>query len=702
MFHSIRRCGVDALLFLMISLIISPLLFQSFSIQFLTNLHAQAPNRINLARILLDDALDALKKNDATKALMRLNLASQVISANETLPLNESKSNSLQLAKIFIDDASDAVKSGVFDKASQRILLAEQQLPLGSLIPIQSQIPNSKKQPLVFDQKVNLVNESDITLRGVDPINKSLTFSIIKYPSKGSLILTKVNSSSVNATYYPSQDGILKDSFSYKANDGVSDSNIGKVSITYSSPQTSDIENTTTNIQPQSVNQSLQEQEQPPPNNTNPLSTVWTVSIVSGASDMGDRAYSPDSVNIWSGDTVKWINDDTQFHTVTSGAGPSDSMKGNEFDSGLSGPNALTRNGKTFSHTFTESGEFPYYCQLHPTMVGKVVVSKSEKNPNAESSQQQTPNIDTGSFDSYNNSTYGISIDFPSDWTHQGGNKSGTVTDVVSFFSPENDSYIELRISVDEVSNSESLEKYRSDSVDGFLTDPNFQNFVLSDGTDRLYWADPLSGHRVYKIVGTYQDPETKSTQKIMEIGTITGENLAYIIRFYADPTKFSYYLPTIQKMIDSFEINNNRTETPIVPEESPPINNITNPLPEVQPSPEQQPSSNAEPNPSGYSGIDYTGICSKLQPVLVNSCDTLVNPDGSLTFDGTHAMHCIRNGILLGTGASLFGVPLPLVLKGLSILAAAPTGCGEVVQMSGFSLLNNIGSLHSLVNLLP
>ncbi len=52
--------------------------------------------------------------------------------------------------------------------------------------------------------------------------------------------------------------------------------------------------------------------------------------------------------------------------------------------------------------------------------------------------------------------------------------------------------------------------------------------------------------------------------------------------------------------------------------------------------------------------GPDYSGICETLQPVLIQSCDTLVNDDGSLTPDGTHAIHCIRNGILLGTGASL------------------------------------------------
>jgi plastocyanin len=245
------------------------------------------------------------------------------------------------------------------------------------------------------------------------------------------------------------------------------------------------------------VNQSLLEQEQLQ-NNLHLIPKHWTVSIVPEASDMGDRAYSPDSINIRLGDTVKWINDDTQFRTVTSGAGLSDSIKGNEFNSGLSAPNVLTRNGKTFTRTFMQSGEYPYFCQLHPTMVGKVVVSNSDENPNTERSQQQlsekrsqeqTLNIDTGTFDSYNNSTYGINIDYPSDWTLQGGNKSGTVTDIVSFFSLENDSYIVLTISVEEVSNNESLEKYRSDSVDGYLTNTNFQNFVLSDDTDRLYWA---------------------------------------------------------------------------------------------------------------------------------------------------------------------------------------------------------------------
>jgi plastocyanin len=104
---------------------------------------------------------------------------------------------------------------------------------------------------------------------------------------------------------------------------------------------------------------------------------VVKVSIVPGASTLGDKAFSPNPVTVKQGGTVTWINNDNQFHTVTSGSPSSTggAAAGKVFDSGLSGPNALTMKGKTFSHTFNEKGVFPYFCQLHPTMIGKVIVT---------------------------------------------------------------------------------------------------------------------------------------------------------------------------------------------------------------------------------------------------------------------------------------------------------------------------------------
>ncbi len=96
------------------------------------------------------------------------------------------------------------------------------------------------------------------------------------------------------------------------------------------------------------------------------------VSIVPGASTLADKAFSPNPINVKIGGSVTWTNKDNVAHTVTSGTGPSDPNKGKEFDSGLS---TLLAPGKTFSHTFKTAGEIPYFCQIHPTMVGKIAVS---------------------------------------------------------------------------------------------------------------------------------------------------------------------------------------------------------------------------------------------------------------------------------------------------------------------------------------
>ena len=57
-----------------------------------------------------------------------------------------------------------------------------------------------------------------------------------------------------------------------------------------------------------------------------------------------------------------------ETHTVTSGAGANESNLGKQFDSGLIGPK------QTFTQAFKTAGEFIYFCQIHPAMVGTVTV----------------------------------------------------------------------------------------------------------------------------------------------------------------------------------------------------------------------------------------------------------------------------------------------------------------------------------------
>jgi len=94
------------------------------------------------------------------------------------------------------------------------------------------------------------------------------------------------------------------------------------------------------------------------------------VSIPEGTSVRGcettDECYIPFGVKIDVGDEVIWTIEDMAFHTVTSGNptdGPDDL-----FDSGM------FKIDEQFSHKFEESGNFDYFCTLHPWMEGIVVV----------------------------------------------------------------------------------------------------------------------------------------------------------------------------------------------------------------------------------------------------------------------------------------------------------------------------------------
>jgi plastocyanin len=99
--------------------------------------------------------------------------------------------------------------------------------------------------------------------------------------------------------------------------------------------------------------------------------TGTSVSIVSGSSSLTDTAYQPNPIQVSVGNTVTWTNNDAQPHTVTSG---SNGQPDNKFNSS---PNfsPLVNPGQTFSFTFTQAGNYPYFCSLHPNMVGTVSVS---------------------------------------------------------------------------------------------------------------------------------------------------------------------------------------------------------------------------------------------------------------------------------------------------------------------------------------
>jgi plastocyanin len=71
-------------------------------------------------------------------------------------------------------------------------------------------------------------------------------------------------------------------------------------------------------------------------------------------------AFTPSSITVSVGTTIKWTNKDAVTHNVTSNTGV--------FSSGDMG------NGATFSFQFNTAGTYPYTCTIHPTMTGSVTV----------------------------------------------------------------------------------------------------------------------------------------------------------------------------------------------------------------------------------------------------------------------------------------------------------------------------------------
>ncbi|MGY5151444.1 MAG: plastocyanin/azurin family copper-binding protein [Candidatus Nitrosopumilus sp. bin_6a] len=83
--------------------------------------------------------------------------------------------------------------------------------------------------------------------------------------------------------------------------------------------------------------------------------------------DETNECYIPYHVTVSAGQEITWSNDDSAAHTVTSGtpAGGPDGI----FDS------SLFMAGGTFSVTLNEAGEYPYFCMVHPWMIGIVTVN---------------------------------------------------------------------------------------------------------------------------------------------------------------------------------------------------------------------------------------------------------------------------------------------------------------------------------------
>src|ERR687895_175417 len=158
-------------------------------------------------------------------------------------------------------------------------------------------------------------------------------------------------------------------------------------------------------------------------------------------------------------------------------------------------------------------------------------------------------------FKRYENPTYGINIQYPSNWRIDEGDvyADDYVTDIVSFIAPitsnTEDYAPSLSISIDNPppNLNENLNEYLTRITSEYSdTYEDFQ--VIESDTNSI-----LSGYPAYEIVFT--DEEDGIDYKTMEIGTIIGDKIYFVTYYAEEEEQYSDYLPTIQKMVSSLEM---------------------------------------------------------------------------------------------------------------------------------------------------
>jgi predicted secreted protein with PEFG-CTERM motif len=113
--------------------------------------------------------------------------------------------------------------------------------------------------------------------------------------------------------------------------------------------------------------------------------SIPTGTSVPGCEKTPEGCYIPLKVTVDVGGEVTWTNNDSAAHTVTSGTAK-DGPDG-KFDS------SLFMAGKTYSVKFTDykPGTYPYFCMVHPWMVGDVIVQAAGMEEPKEKPMETIP-----------------------------------------------------------------------------------------------------------------------------------------------------------------------------------------------------------------------------------------------------------------------------------------------------------------------
>jgi hypothetical protein len=147
-------------------------------------------------------------------------------------------------------------------------------------------------------------------------------------------------------------------------------------------------------------------------------------------------------------------------------------------------------------------------------------------------------------FQNYQNPTLGISIQYPSDWE-----LLEESNDKLRFIKQEG--FVTADLNVEEIDQSDAtLSEYANTRVNELKTQrPSFE--LLSFEPTMI--SNDIAAQ---KVVYTFEREEDGKTNKVMRIWSI-NEGRLYTLAYVSESSQYDRYLPSFQRMVDSFRIDN-------------------------------------------------------------------------------------------------------------------------------------------------
>jgi hypothetical protein len=151
-------------------------------------------------------------------------------------------------------------------------------------------------------------------------------------------------------------------------------------------------------------------------------------------------------------------------------------------------------------------------------------------------------------FLTYKNSTYGIKMQYPSDWRVIGASNSS----IVASFYPQGDYASQVTLQIENLSTDFTPDQYLNGVMRGDLAD--YRDFPDIRFTQNTTNNIVLAGHPGYLLNGTFRDPTSDVLQRFTNIGTIIGDK-EYSVIYYSPAETYPDYNTIYDQMIKSFEV---------------------------------------------------------------------------------------------------------------------------------------------------